>query len=257
MIMDDKNFNTFLERWKGEENQQFIGWDFSYLTDRYITETPPWSYEEMVRELIIASRYVLDLGTGGGEKLTEFKDVLPSRTVATEGYPPNLKLARKRLAPLGIDVVKSNDSLKQELPFRDEAFDLVIDRHTSFNISEVERILTPGGIFLTEQVDGNNLHDLSEAFDCKQPWTFFTLDFVLKKIDETNLTVETASEWTGKAIFKDVGAIVYYLKAVPWTVPGFSVERNLAHLKKLQRRLEQEKELVFQEKLLLVKAIKS
>jgi len=255
--MKSNNSNTLLEEWEREENQPFCGWDFSYLAERYVPQTPPWSYEEIARELIAASSSVLDLGTGGGEKLLEFKYVLPHQTVATEGYPPNVQLAKKKLKILGIDIVESNDSLEQRLPFKDEAFDLVIDRHTSFNIFEVERVLTSGGAFLTEQVDGNNLCDLSEAFDCRQPWTFFTLDFVFEKIKETNLTVETAQEWTGKAIFKDVGAIVYYLKAVPWTVPGFSVGRSLSHLERLQRRLEREKELIFQQKLFLVKAIKA
>jgi len=255
--MKSNNSNTLLEEWKREENQPFCGWDFSYLAKRYVPQTPPWSYEEIARELIATSNSVLDIGTGGGEKLLEFKYVLPHRTVATEGYPPNLQLAKKRLKLLGINVVESNDSLEQKLPFKDEALDLVIDRHTSFNIFEVERVLTSGGAFLAEQVDGNNLCDLSEAFDCQQPWTFFTPDFVFEKIKETSLTVETAQEWTGKAIFKDVGAIVYYLKAVPWTVPGFSVGGNLAHLERLQRRLEREKELIFQQKLFLVKAIKA
>ena len=32
--------------------------------------------------------------------------------------------------------------------FEDEAFELVIDRHTGFNIAEVERVLRPGGVFV-------------------------------------------------------------------------------------------------------------
>ena len=70
----------------------------------------------------------------------------------------------------------------------------LIDRHTSFNIAEVERVLTPGGVFLTQQVDGRNLADLSAAFDTQQPWTFFTLDFVLDQIAETDLVVEMAED---------------------------------------------------------------
>jgi SAM-dependent methyltransferase len=250
------NNKALLGKWQAEERQPFTGWDFSYLADRWINETPPWSYEEMVRELMAASRAVLDLGTGGGEKLLGFKDVFPPRVVATEGYPPNFCLAQERLEPLGVEVVESNGSLFEILPFEAEAFDLVIDRHTGFNIAEVERVLTPGGTFLTQQVDGRNLSDLSAAFDCEQPWTYFTLDFVLEKIKETNLMVEVAQEWTGKLIFKDVGAIVYYLKAVPWTVEDFSVERNLDHLLALQQRFEQEGELAFCQRMMVVKASK-
>ena len=98
----------------------------------------------MVREFLLASRSVLDLGTGGGEKLLEFKEVLPPHTVATEGYPPNYRLAQERLAPLGVEVVETNASLQQVLPFEDEQFDLVISRHTAFNIAEVERVLARG-----------------------------------------------------------------------------------------------------------------
>lgn len=38
--------------------------------------------------------------------------------------------------------------------------------------------------------------------------------------------------------FTDVGALVYYLKAIPWLVPGFSVTTHLEPLLQLQERLE-------------------
>ena len=66
--------------------------------------------------------------------------------------------------------------------------------------------------------------------------------------------METAEEWSGTAVFKDVAAVVYYLKAVPWTVPqGFSVVPHQDYLRKLQERLEQASELTFLQKLFLVK----
>jgi len=256
--MTGNNSDSLLKEWKEEENEPFRGWDFSHLSGRFIRDTPPWSYAGMARELLSASSSALDLGTGGGERLREFKDVLPERTVATEGYRPNFILALKRLEPLGIEVVECKDSLQQELPFGDEEFSLVINRHTSFNVSEVERVLSPGGSFLTQQVDGGNLADLSAAFGDKQPWPFFTLEFVIEKIEATNLIVEMAQKWTGRASFKDVGAVVYYLRAVPWTVPqGFSVEKHHVHLRNLQRRLEKEGVLSFEQKLFMVRARKA
>lgn len=258
-MRERNDFDAQLIEWKQEETQPFVGWDFSYLSGRYIAEDPPWSYENMVRELLLASRSVLDLGTGGGEKLLELKDVLPPHTVATEGYHPNYLLAQERLGPLGVEMVETNASLHQELPFEDEAFDLVISRHTAFNIAEVERVLTPNGIFLTQQVDGNNLSDLTEAFDGNPLWPFYTLDFILDTIKEaTSLEVERAEVWAGESKFKDVGAVVYFVKAVPWNgVEGFSVERYQKHLEKLQQRLEEEGELLFRQKLFMVKARKS
>jgi hypothetical protein len=60
----------------------------------------------------------------------------------------------------------------------------------------------------------------------------------------------------GKLAFTDVGAIVYYLKAIPWSVPGFSVDTHLDHLLQLQQRLEQGEALAFEARLYLIEAWK-
>ena len=110
-------------QWQQQERQSFTGWDFSYLDHRWRSEEPPWSYEEMVKPLMVAASSVLDLGTGGGEKLLEFRDILPPRVAVTEGYAPNLRLARERLQPLGVQVIESETALYDELPFESDAFD--------------------------------------------------------------------------------------------------------------------------------------
>ena len=69
--------------------------------------------------------------------------------------------------------------------------------------------------------------------------------------------VEIAQDWEGRTVFKDVGAIVYYLKAVPWTVPGFSVETHYEYLLKLQDRINQEGKTEFARRLLLIRAKKA
>ena len=246
---------ALLEVWKADEQRPFSGWDFSYLDGRRIEENPPWSYKEMARQLMRGGTSVLDLGTGGGERLLAMRDAWPARVVATEGYPPNLRLARERLAPLGVEVVESVGRLEEVLPF-DAGFDLVIDRHTGFNIREVERVLRPGGVFLTQQVDGKSGSDLMAAFDSAPVWPYFNLDLVLALLRSTHLVVELAQEWTGRTVYKDVGALVYLSRAVPWHVPGFSVERHLSYLQRLQARLERGEDLAFHQKLLILRARK-
>jgi len=242
--------------WLTAEQQPFSGWDFSYLDDKVINELPPWSYETMVRQYMSQAKSALDLGTAGGEKLLEFKDIFPPHLAATEGYIPNLELARRRLVPYGVQVRHSEAALAEILPFGDAEFDLVIDRHTGYNSREVERVLEPGGVFITQQVDGKSLLDLFEAFDCKPHWPYFNLAFALDRVAETHLIVEMAQEWSGKKIFKDVAALVYYLKAIPWIVDDFTVETHLPYLVRQQERLEREGRLVFQERLLILRARK-
>lgn len=73
-----------------------------------------------------------------------------------------------------------NDS---QLPFEDNTFDIIINRHESFDINEVMRILKTNGIFITQQVGGKN------------------------------------NEYFPYLRFKDIGAIVYFAKIIEWEFP--------------------------------------
>src|SRR3981081_3736770 len=80
-------------RWRREEQQPFRGWDFAYLEGRMLMEQPPWlppwSYAQRAAELWRGASSVVDLGTGGGERLLELREAWPARVTATEEHPPN------------------------------------------------------------------------------------------------------------------------------------------------------------------------
>ena len=73
---------------------------------------------------------------------------------------------------------------------------------------------------------------------------------------EAGLTIADAREWDGRMRFADVGAVVYYLKAIPWEVPGFGVKTHFERLIALQERLESEGELSFYAGKFLIEARK-
>lgn len=252
--------DDLVQSWLAEEAAPFSGWDFSYINRRVsrVTEDEiPWNYPLLVRERCQCASSVLDIGTGGGEFYATLRDVLPKKSVATEGYPPNVLVARKTLEPLGIRVVDYESSEDGNMPFPDGNFDLIIDRHDSFNPCEIERLLTPGGVFLTQQVDGRDLSDLSAVFGTHQPWTHFTLEYALELFRKTKMRIEIHREWQGKITFHDVGAIVYFIRAIPWIVPeGFTVQKYLPQLLALQEKLENEGKLVFTQMRLLIQARK-
>ena len=247
---------NLLETWRREEEQPFVGWDFSYLDGRMLEEQPPWSYTSRARALMRTSMSVLDLGTAGGERLLLMKDDWPAKVVVTEEYPPNIALARERLEPLGVSVVEAELRDLALLPFEDVEFDLILNRHAAFNVAEVARTLTPGGTFLTQQVHGMWAHDLLAAFDATPKWPDATPAFYLPLAEKAGLDLITVEDWSGELAFTDVGAIVYYLKAVPWLVSGFSVETHLDYLHSLQHQLEQTGKLVFTAKKYLIEVRK-
>ncbi|HJR81452.1 MAG TPA: class I SAM-dependent methyltransferase [Anaerolineales bacterium] len=217
---------------------------------------PPWSYSARAAELMKQSSSVLDLDTGGGERFLALREHWPSRVVATEHYPPNLKLARERLSPFGAEVIDIQLSDFGRMPFDEAEFDLVLNRHAAFNPDEVARVLTPGGTFLTQQVHGLWAVDLLAAFDAKPQWPDATPQKYLPRLEAAGLEIVSHQDWSGELTFRDVGAIVYYLKAVPWLVPGFSVESHLKYLLDLQSRLEKNEPLTFTSRRYLIEARK-
>ena len=250
------DLEELVEIWRREEQQSFTGWDFSYLEGRLLEDQPPWDYLRRAAELMRQSSAVLDMGTGGGERLLELREHWPDKIVVTEDYPPNFKLAKARLGSLGVQVQSVSLTGNGSLPFADEEFDLVLNRHSSLNCAEVARVLAPGGVFLTQQIHHLWARDLLAEFDVEPQWPNATPSYYVPRLKRAGLAIEKREEWKGGLIFTDVGAIVYYLRAVPWLVPGFSVDDHLDELLRLQRQIEKTGKLVFEARKYLIEAQK-
>ena len=241
----EQNTKALIESWEREEQEPFTGWDFSYLKGRMVEEQEPWSYPARASELMRGAKSVLDIDTGGGELMLSLRSHWPEKVVVTEDYPPNVQLAGERFTPLGVPVFGVPSGDFDPLPFADGEFDLVINRHGGFNAREVARITAPGGTFLTQQIHGMWGYDLQALFDAKPQWPDATPAKYVPLLEAAGMTIVDLREWEGKFTFSDVGAIVYYLKAVPWEVPGFSVRTHVPQLLDLQRRIDQGEELAF------------
>jgi SAM-dependent methyltransferase len=246
-----------IESWAREERRPFSGWDFSSLDGRMLKEQPPWSYRARAAELMRRAGSVIDLGTGGGERILDLRADWPANVVVTEDYPPNFRLAVERLSRFGARVVDVRLTSDDPMPFADGGFDLVLNRHSAFNAGEVARILAPGGTFLTQQVHGSWAHDLLAVFGALPQWPDAMLETYVPRLEAAGLTIVNAQNWSGTITFTDVGAIVYYLKAVPWLVPGFAVGTHADQLLTLQRRLELGEGLTFAAGKYLIEARKA
>jgi SAM-dependent methyltransferase len=222
--------------WLGEEAAPFEGWDFSRLRGRMREDELPWDYPSSARALVDLAGSVLDLATGGGEVLSSLAP-FPPLAVAIEGHPPNVTIARGRLQPLGVSVVRGGEV--EPLPFPPGTFDLVLNRDGGLRLDEIERVLAPAGQFFTQQVDGSgHLRGLQALFGAEPQWPENVLPSVVERLRGLGLQIVDAQQFHGDVTFGDVGAIVYFLKAVPWVVPGFTVQRYSGELMGLQEAFE-------------------
>lgn len=227
--------DTRLAQWRCDAAAPFQGWDFSYLNDRMVEAEPPWDYLGLAKAAVARSTDLLDVATGGGEILSSLAP-FPGRARAVEGYEPNLAVARSRLEPLGVQVLTGSTS--RGMPFEDGEFDLILNRHGGFRAAEMVRVLKSGGVFLSQQVAGDNLADLAEAFAAPLAAPNNTLENVASAFDTLGCEVRRAETWRGHVTFSDVGALIYFLRAIPWVVAGFDVDRHIEALEALQARVD-------------------
>jgi SAM-dependent methyltransferase len=234
----DRSFEALVEE---AEAASVEGWDFAWLAGRATEARPSWGYQRLLRARLAAATAALDIQTGGGEVLAGAgAGHFPPTMVATEGWPPNLARATARLHPLGAVVVA--DANEPPLPFADEAFDLVSSRHpATVHWDEIARVLRPGGTYFAQHVGGGTNVEIS---------AFFLGPF--EPSDRRDHAVEAAAaraagldvvqcrnERLGLEFF-DVGAMVFFLRKVIWTVPDFAVARYRSRLRDLYAEIERD-----------------
>lgn len=236
--MNALNREELKKWWTAEETAAFQGWDFSYLAGRMEEQELPWDYKASVQARMKGAPVMLDMGTGGGEFLLSLSPP-PGTTYAAEGYPPNYELCQLKLPPHGIKVKLVTDD--EALPFEDDFFDLVINRHESFSVREVWRILRPGGVFITQQVGGMNNRELSRFLLSEQAMITaadFHLGHAAGELEAVGFEVLERHECFPELRFKDIGALVYFAKIIEWEFSGFSVERCFERLLELNETVK-------------------
>lgn len=222
--MDATQSHSFSQLIDEALKQDFSGWDFSWLAGRWQEMPLPWDYRQLIVQRLPTVAALLDLGTGGGEFLSSLAP-LPPLTCATEAYPPNIPVARAHLAPLGIEVAAIDDD--RQLPYDDQTFDLIINRHESFWSTELRRILKRGGRFITQQVGGANCVQLNEFLcdEIKPRYAAWTMDRAMYWLEQAGFDIVSAREAFPDCAFYDIGAVVFYLKIIEWQIPDFELER--------------------------------
>jgi SAM-dependent methyltransferase len=239
---DVRNFDVLVAEGAGIP---VAGWDFSWFDGRATEERPPWGYAGLLGARMaalagVAGTAALDLQTGGGEVLATIP-AGPPTLVATESWPPNLVVARKNLAPLGAMVIGMADE-HDDLPFDDAAFDLVVSRHpVGVRWDEVARVLKPSGTYLSQDVGDGSVGELTEFLMGPQPepdgptrapkWSVIDAE-------AAGLDVVDVREFSGRMEFRDIAAVVHFLRKVVWIVPEFTVDRYRDRLRVLHEQIE-------------------
>jgi hypothetical protein len=158
---------------------------------------------------------------------------------ATESWPPNAARATALLHPRGVVVVTVPD--RPPLPFGDDAFDLVSSRHPLATWwDEIFLVMRPGGHYFAQQIGPATMLELSEFFLGPMPGkgAQYAPEAVRADAAAVGMEVLDLRMERLRAEFYDVGAVIYFLRKVIWTVPDFAVDEHRDRLRELHERIE-------------------
>lgn len=190
-------------------------WDFSKFDIRTESLTN-FDIYELLKSIATKESKVLDLGTGGGEKVLE-KFPKCGEILATDFAEAMIETANKNL----IESKRENitfrlmDNLKMDVP--DNYFDVVIARNTVTDPKQIYKCLKKGGYLLIQGVDKYDCHSLKllfrrgQAFNDKIPISIIDYEHVLNSgFKEVELVPIHKREF-----FKNKELFVDFLKKVP------------------------------------------
>ena len=238
----------FIEKARG-----FRGWSLEEVAPTRIGPGYPWDYRHRAADLIGRASFVLDMGTGGGELFADLCRGRRGRAVATEPWHVNAPIAKSRLAPLGVEVVGAHSL---HLPFRNDVFDLVLDRHEEMDPAEVGRVLARGGIVLTQQVGRNDWKEVRTFFPRMQDWGPVFARYV-SGFEGARMKIERSESHDTRVAYHGLGEVVYILCVAPWMIPAFDpLGQDLRALIQLERNLTTHEGLVLTESRFLIEASK-
>ena len=219
--------------------EEIKDWDFS----KFEIETESltnWDFFGVLNELATKNSRILDLGTGGGEKVLEYfpdcKEIL-----ATDFSEGMIETANKNLKESGRKNItfRLMDNLKMDVS--DDYFDIVVARNTVTDPKQIYKCLKKGGYLLIHGVDRADcwnlkvLYGKGQGFKDKNPISLIDYENVLKAgfKDAELIPLHEREYFKNEYLFKA------FLKKVP-IIDDFSEEEG-SNKETFKKDLDEEK----------------
>ena len=208
-----------------EYYEQIKDWSFDEFEIKTIRKTD-WDMFKLLKELTNKNSKILDLGTGGGEKvLKKFPEV--KEILATDFSEEMIKTAKENLKKSKRKNIefKIMDNLNMNTP--KEYFDVVVARHTPTDPKQIYETLKTNGYLIVQGVDKYDCYELKrifgrgQAYNDTKPISIIDYENILDaNFKDVELIPVHEIEY-----FKDRKTLYKFLLKVP-IIDDFSEEEN-------------------------------
>lgn len=128
-----------------------------------------WDLFEIIKGMATKESKILDLGTGGGEKVIAYYPEC-KEIIGTDFSKAMIETAIKNLIKSGRKNIKFRlmDNLKMDVP--NDYFDIVVARNTVTDPCQIYKCLKKGGYLIIHGVDKDDCYSLKRLFNNEQDY---------------------------------------------------------------------------------------
>jgi len=214
-----------------------VGWDFSKIDKRTKTVGEKWDFLEIVKNYVSNETILLDIGTGGGEKLLEIAKFV-EKAYGIDNSRSMITTANRNLRKAKMLNVEFKLADAKKLPFTEESFDVAMCRQAPFYAEEVFRVLKPNGVFLSQQVGEENKQNIKEIFGRGQsfgekPGSF--MSDCIQELENAGLKILRTDTYNATEYYTDMADLIFLLRNTP-IMPDFDIEKDERHLEEIEKK---------------------
>ena len=186
------------------------GWDFSQMKTE--KEPPPWDYMELVLRYIKQTDYILDIGTGGGERFFRLSKHF-SKGVGIDMDSDMISTAEENANKKNINTVMFQRMEAEHIQFPKNTFDIVLNRHAPIVPGEIAKVLKRDGYCITQQVEKENMKNLKKIFHYEKTWKN-NVHALGQDFEKHGCRIIATGKYNINYWVKDIPSLVFWLKAV-------------------------------------------
>jgi len=165
----------------------------------------PWVYSEVVARYLRTVDEVLDIGTGGGERLSNLAGLF-GRGLGIDVDPEMVEQAQRASAAPNVKFGVGSARLEGMTA----TFDLILNRHAPLELRAIAGHLKPGGYFITQQVGERNMAAVKAALG--QPEGNPVIG--KEEIARSGLRLLAFGEYDVEYVVSDIESLVFWLGAL-------------------------------------------
>ena len=222
-----------------EQVGSVVGWDFGKIDKRKKVIGKKWVFLEVVKGYVTDGTFLLDIGTGGGEKLLEVAKIA-GKAYGIDNQQSMIDAANKNLAEMKMRNVEFKLADAKNLPFPQGYFDVVMCRHAPFYAQQVYRVMKSKGTFLTQQV-----HSEKDAINIKRVFgrgqgfgrerEANPIRRYIRELKAAGFEILRRDTYNATEYYADMADLIFLLRNTPM-IPDFDIDKDRKCLEEIESK---------------------